>query len=165
MEIALIENLQRKDLTAFEEADGLHALVETFGYTHDDLAEKLGKSRSTITESLSLSGMPEDVRQQCRLADIQSKSVLIQIVRQGDVEKMGALIERLQREGTTRAGARKLAAKEESRRRGRPRHFVFKLKPRGGEFSLALQFKKSEVDRAEVIRALESILETLRAEA
>ncbi len=165
MEIALIENLQRKDLTAFEEADGLHALVETFGYTHDDLAEKLGKSRSTITESLSLSAMPEDVRQLCRLADIQSKSVLIQVVRQGDAEKMAVLIERLQKEGTTRAGVRKLTAKDESRRRGRPRHFVFKLKPRGGGFSLALQFKKADVDRAEVIRALESILETLRAEA
>ena len=165
MEIALIENLQRKDLTAFEEADGLHALVETFGYTHDDLADKLGKSRSTVTEALSLSAMPEDVRQQCRLADIQSKSILLQIVRQDDPEKMSALIEQLGRKGKTRAEVRRLTAKDESRRRGRPRHFVFKLKPRGGEFSLALQFKKAEVDRAEIIRALESILESLRSES
>ncbi len=164
MEIALIENLQRKDLTPFEEADGLQALVETFSYTHDDLAEKLGKSRSTITESLSLSAMPEEVRQLCRLADIHAKSILLQIVRQGDSEKMTALVGRLGQEGTTRADARKLTAKGEAHRRGRPRHFVFKLKPRGGEFSLALQFKKSDVDRAEVIRALESILETLRQE-
>ncbi len=164
MEIALIENLQRKDLTPFEEADGLQALVQTYGYTHDDLAEKLGKSRPTITESLSLGAMPEEVRQLCRLADIHSKSILIQIVRQGDAEKMAALISRLQKEGATRADARKLAGKAEAQRRGRPRHFVFKLKPRGGDFSLALQFKRSEVDRTEVIRALESILETLRQE-
>lgn len=165
MEIALIENLQRKDLTPFEEADGLQALIETFGYTHDDLAEKLGKSRSTITESLSLAGMPEDVRQLCRLADIHSKSVLIQIVRQGDPEKMAALVGRLEKDGSTRAEARKLAGRGEAHRRGRPRHFVFKLKPRGGDFSLALQFKKPEVDKADIIRTLESIIETLRQES
>ncbi len=164
MEIALIENLQRKDLTPFEEGDGLKALVDSFGYTHDDLAEKLGKSRSTITESLSLSAMPEDVRQLCRLADIQSKSVLIQVVRQGDPEKMAAFVDQLQKQGTTRAEARRLAAVPEPKR-GRPRHFVFKLKPRGGEFSLSLQFKRPEVDRAEVIRTLEGILETLRRES
>ncbi len=164
MEIALIENLQRKDLTPFEEADGLQALVQSFGYTHDDLAEKLGKSRPTITESLSLSAMPEEVRQLCRLADIHSKSILIQIVRQGDPEKMTALVGRLQKDGATRADVRKLAGRAEAQRRGRPRNFVFKLKPRGGAFSLALQFKRAEVDRAEIIRTLESILETLRQE-
>ena len=65
-----------------------------FGYTHEDMAEKLGKSRSTVTESLSLTAMPEEVRQLCRLADIQSKSVLLQIVRQGEPEKMVAFVER-----------------------------------------------------------------------
>ena len=108
MEIALIENLQRKDLSPFEEADGLKVLAEKYGYTHEDMAEKIGKSRSTITESLSLTAMPEDVRQLCRLADIQSKSLLLQIVRQGEPEKMVALLERLQQQGRTRAEARRL---------------------------------------------------------
>jgi ParB family transcriptional regulator, chromosome partitioning protein len=49
MELALIENLQRKDLSPFEEADGLKALAETHGYTHEKMAEKLGKSRSSLT--------------------------------------------------------------------------------------------------------------------
>ncbi len=165
MELALIENLQRRDLTPFEEADGLGVLVKRFDYTHEDLAEKLGKSRSTITESLSLTAMPEEVRQLCRLADIQSKSILLQIVRQGDSEKMVGLIGRLQKEGTTRAEARRLAAKSDTKRgAGRPRHFVFKLKPRGGEFSLSLQFKKPEVARVEIIRTLERILSELRAD-
>ena len=76
MEIALIENLQRKDLTPFEEADGLKALAENYDYTHEMMAQKLGKSRSSVTEMLSLTAMPDDVRELCRLADIQSKSVL-----------------------------------------------------------------------------------------
>jgi len=165
MEIALVENLQRKDLTPFEEADGLRVLAEKFGYTHEDMAEKLGKSRSTVTESLSLTAMPEEVRQICRLADIQSKSLLLQIVRQGEPEKMVALIERLQNEGNTRADARRIVATPEAKRgRGRPKHFVFKLQPRGGDFALSLQFKKAQVERHEIIRTLEAILQSLRGE-
>jgi hypothetical protein len=49
---------------------------------------RLGKSRSVITETLTLASMPEDVRNLCRLADIQSKSTLLQIVRQSDPGKM-----------------------------------------------------------------------------
>jgi len=163
MELALVENLQRKDLTAFEEADGLRVLAEKYGYTHEAMAEKLGKSRSSITESLSLGAMPEEVRQLCRLADIQSKSVLLQVVRQGSPDKMAGLVERLGREGTTRVEARRLAHREEARRgRGRPRHFVFRFKPDGGAFSLNLQFKRAQVEPEEVIRALEDILENLR---
>src|SRR5665213_1391817 len=86
LELALIENLQRKDLTAFEEAEGLQGLAERCGYTHEDLARRLGKSRTSVTESLALTGMPDEVRHLCRLADISSKSVLLQIVRQDTPE-------------------------------------------------------------------------------
>jgi ParB family chromosome partitioning protein len=81
IEIALIENIQRKDLTPFEEAEALHALATRCAYTHEDMARRLGKSRTSITESLTLNQMPEDVKNLCRLADIHSKSVLLQIVR------------------------------------------------------------------------------------
>jgi len=165
MELALVENLQRKDLTPFEEGDGLRVLSDKYGYTHEAMAEKLGKSRTTITEALSLSSMPENVRQQCRRADIQAKSLLLQVVRQGDHEKMLALVERLKREGGSRADARRLAQKTESRRgKGRPRHYVFHFKPRGGPFALTLQFKRSDVEREQVIEALEAVLRSLREE-
>src|SRR5690348_14973696 len=95
IELALIENLQRKDLTPFEEAEALNGLAERCGYTHEDLARRLGKSRTAITESLSLNGMPEEVRNLCRLADISSKSLLLQVVRQNTPEKMTALVEKI----------------------------------------------------------------------
>src|SRR5690349_11345255 len=75
IELALIENLQRKDLTAFEEAEALQGLAERCAYTHEDLARRLGKSRTSITESLTLNNMPDSVRSLCRLADISSKSL------------------------------------------------------------------------------------------
>jgi ParB family chromosome partitioning protein len=166
MELALVENLQRKDLTPFEESDGLHVLVDKYGYTHEAMAEKLGKSRTTITESLSLAAMPEDIRQLCRRADIQSKSMLLQVVRQGSRDKMATFVDRLKREGGSRVDARRLAQKGDTRRgRGRPRHYVFQFKPKGGPFSLALQFKRADVEREEVIEALEAVLRSLREEA
>ena len=166
MEIALIENLQRKDLSAFEEADGLKMLADSYGYTHEAMAERLGKSRTSITEVLSLSAMPEDVRQVCRLADIQSKSLLLQVVRQGDPQKMVALVQRLQHDGrATREDARRLAKQGKAKSaKGRPRHYVFRYEPREKSFALALQFRKSNVPREEIVRALQTIIEDLLRE-
>jgi ParB family chromosome partitioning protein len=70
IEIALVENIQRKDLGPFEEAEAMASLAERCGYTHEDLAKRLGKSRTSITESLALAEMPSDIRNLCRLADM-----------------------------------------------------------------------------------------------
>jgi len=161
IEVALVENIQRRDLGPFEEAEALQSLAERCGYTHEDLARRLGKSRTAITESLALAEMPVEVRNLCRLADISSKSMLLQIVRQQDPQKMVALIERLTRDGqtVTREQARKAVAKPKP---GRPRAFVFQYRPTTKAFNLRLQFKKSDVDRTEVIAALEGIIAELR---
>src|SRR6187401_2745987 len=126
MELALVENLQRKDLTAFEESEALHQLAHRCSYTHEDMARKLGKSRTAVTESLALNNMPDEVRNLCRLADITSKSTLLQIVRQADQQKMIALVEKLAGQGTaTREAARRETAKPTA---GRPKYFVFAFK-------------------------------------
>jgi ParB family transcriptional regulator, chromosome partitioning protein len=164
IEVALIENIQRKDLGAFEEAEAMFSLAKRCGYTHEDLAKKLGKSRTSVTEALAIAEMPADIRKLCRLADISSKSLLLQIVRQQTPEKMAALIEQLTREGQgaiTREQARKAAAKS-APKLGRPKAFVFQYKPPTKSFNLRLQFKKSDVDRTEVIAALEAIISELR---
>jgi ParB family chromosome partitioning protein len=142
IELALVENLQRKDLTAFEESEALQALVQRCHYTHDQLARKLGKSRTAITETLGLQQMPDEVKNLCRLADITSKSLLIQIVRQSDPQKMIALVERISREpGATRQEVRQVTAKSKA---GRPKHFVFQYRAPTKHFNLQLKFKKSQ---------------------
>jgi ParB family chromosome partitioning protein len=161
MEIALVENLQRKDLTAFEEAEALQHLAHRCGYTHEELARKLGKSRTAITESLSLNQMPEEVRNVCRLADVTSKSVLLQIVRQGDADKMLALVEKIASQGgTTRQELRKQVVRPRS---GRPKAFVFNFRPETRAFTLKMTFRKGRVDRSEIIETLEAILKQLRS--
>jgi ParB family chromosome partitioning protein len=161
LELALIENLQRKDLTPFEEAEALHGLAARCGYTHEDLARRLGKSRTSVTESLSLAAMPEEIRTLCRLADISSKSLLLQVMRQETPEKMTALVERLVAQGgsLTREKLRE-AAKP---RTGRPKHYVFAYRPPTKAFNLKLSFSKSRVNRDEVIEALEAILKELKS--
>jgi ParB family chromosome partitioning protein len=162
MEIALIENLQRKDLTAFEEAEALHQLAQKCRYTHEDMARKLGKSRTSITESLSLTNMPDEVRNLCRLADITSKSTLLQIVRQADPQKMLALVERMVAQGAvTRQEVRK--ATTTTSKAGRPRSFVFSFKPQSKSFQLRMSFNKGRVDKGEIIDALENIIKELKA--
>ena len=160
LELALIENLQRKDLTPFEESEALHSLGERCGYTHEDLARRLGKSRTSVTESLALHGMPEEVRNLCRLADISSKSLLLQVVRQETPEKMTALVEKIASQGgATRQRLREAAAKPKP---GRPKHYVFAYRPPTRAFNLKLSFSKSRASRDDIIEALEAILRDLR---
>ncbi len=84
--------------------------------------------------------MPEDVRKLCRLADISSKSLLLQIVRQQTPQKMIALIEQLTRDGrgaVTREQARK-AASSKAAKAGRPKAFVFQYRaPRRPSISVS----------------------------
>ncbi|WP_158047737.1 ParB/RepB/Spo0J family partition protein [Skermanella pratensis] len=63
LEIALIENIQRQDLTALEEAEGYKRLMDEFGHTQDALAKALGKSRSHIANMLRLLTLPLQVKQ------------------------------------------------------------------------------------------------------
>ena len=160
LEIALVENLQRKDLTAFEEAEAMHSLAHRCGYTHEMLAKKLGKSRVAVTESLSLQTMPDEVKNLCRLADITSKSLLLQVVRQGEPEKMIALVEKIATQGgATREEVRKQTAKPKA---GRPKAFTFSYRPPTKAFNLKLSFRKGKADRDDVIAALEAIISDLR---
>ena len=62
MEIALVENVQRRDLTALEEADGYHRLIEEYGHSQEDIARAVGKSRSHVANTLRLLNLPTEVR-------------------------------------------------------------------------------------------------------
>jgi ParB family chromosome partitioning protein len=162
IEVALVENLQRKDLTPFEEAEAMLALTTQCGCTHEELARRLGKSRTAVTESLSLARMPEEVKRVCRLADISSKSLLLEIVRENDPSKMMALAEQIARRAhVTRDAIRRQTAKPKP---GRPKAFVFQYRPPDKAFRLNLRFTRARVPRSEIIAALEAILSELRSE-
>jgi ParB family chromosome partitioning protein len=162
VEISLIENLQRKDLTAFEEADGLRSLVDRFNYTHEEIARKIGKSRSSITEALSIASMPAEVRDLCRRADISAKSMLLQVLRQPSVEEMCAFVEKTKTAGLTRDDARRIRRDGAGAKRA---PYVFKYGGKNQSFSLAIRFRKSQVSPAEIETALTEAAASLKTRA
>lgn len=62
MELALIENLQRRDLNAIEEAQGYRTLMDEYGFSQEDVARTVGKSRSAVANTLRLLNLPDEVR-------------------------------------------------------------------------------------------------------
>ena len=70
--LALIENLQREDLDPIEVAEGCRRLIDQYGLTQEQAAQRLGKSRSALTNTLRLLGLPEDVREQVRTGAIST---------------------------------------------------------------------------------------------
>ena len=157
LELALIENLQRKDLTAFEEADGLQRLADHFDYTHDDIAKKIAKARSSVTETMSLRVIPEELRKLCIENSIVSKSLLLQIARQPNEKKMVEMIRRIAAAGLTRDEARR-ERQDEKNAGPRPQPFIFNFRPENEAFRLRIQFRKSNVSRGELIDTLRNLI-------
>lgn len=72
MEIAIIENLQREDLNPIEEAEGLQTLIDRCGFTQEEVATSVGKSRPAIANALRLLKLPEEVRDMAKNGDISA---------------------------------------------------------------------------------------------
>jgi len=160
LEIALIENIQRKDLTPFEEADGLQRLAEQFDYTHEDVAKKIGRSRSSVSETLTLRNIPDNLRKRCIEQGLLSKSLLLQIAKQPTEKKMLEMFAKILQEGLSRDEARKERTEDKTGPL-KPQPFVFHYEPENEAFRFRLQFKKSHVSRDELIRTLREILAQL----
>ncbi len=72
MEIALVENLHREDLTALEEAEAYSRLIDEFGHTQERLAQAISKSRSHVANTLRLLGLPDSVKQRIRVGELSA---------------------------------------------------------------------------------------------
>lgn len=156
-EISLIENLQRKDLTPFEEADGLVALAKRFGYKHEDIAKKLGKARTSVTETMSIANIPQDIRELCQRADITSKSMLLQVARQPTDDEMRQFVYKIGAAGLTRDQARDI-------RQGKPqkaRNYSYEYEDPNDEWSLTIKFRRADATISDLKRALTDALEAV----
>lgn len=161
MEIALIENLQRKDLNVFEEAEGLKALKDIHGYTHAQIATKIGKARSTITEIINIAKMPHHVKNLCQKYGIENRSMLIEIAKQNSEEKMINLINEIRERGLKRSDTRELSKKLKGKIK-KIKHYVFNYVPEDSSFSLRIEFKKHNITKNEIIDALLEIIKKLK---
>lgn len=166
LEVALIENLQRKDLSPFEEAEGYRALAENHGYRHEQIAEVVGKSRSSVTESLQLLHLPPRVREAAQALGIQAKSTLLEIAKAPNEETMIQLLERISSHGLSRDEVRReKRSLDRATAPGRRRPYTFRFRAPDRSFQLALTFRRSAVGPVDLIEALEQILIDLRQKA
>ncbi len=165
-EIALIENLQRKDLTIWEEADGYAYLAGRFGYTHEEIAKKIGKSRTTVTESMTIAGLPESIRVKCRQSKITAKSSLLEIARQFDEQAMHDFVDNI---GTNSLKRQKSSAQSKTKENqtqvnqveqtvSNNKENTFEYKSAENNFALEISFKDKNVfDDKDVLRALKEV--------
>jgi ParB family chromosome partitioning protein len=168
-EIALIENLQRKDLTIWEEADGLAALADKFGYTQEEIAKKISKSRTTVTELMTVASLPAKIREKCRAANISSKSTLLEVARQFDEEAMLKLTDTLTNGSRDRETVKKAARAERTApitlSNGNEKRKTFRYSPKNSEFTLNIDFKKwDQLSRNGVLKALKDTFDLVKNE-
>jgi len=170
-EIALIENLQRKDLNIWEEADGLKSLARRFNYTQDQIAQKISKSRTTVTELMTVAGLPQGIRDRCRELNIASKSTLLDLARQfdeaamfdflakyPDQKKQKEDLKRSDRQSTSKNGAGTSLEDRTS-----PNAFIYR--PDGSGFTVSVQFDKpSGQSRNAILSALKRAFDDLKNE-
>jgi ParB family chromosome partitioning protein len=164
-EIALIENLQRKDLNIWEEADGLASLASKFGYTQEEISKKISKSRSTVTELMTIAGLPDDIRARCRESNVVSKSTLLEVARQFDDAAMHEFLDGLQ---SGKVVPRTKQRTEASSKGFEPRisesnGYNFKFSGKDPAFELTVTFANNESpSRAEILRALKQAFDAVK---
>ena len=164
MEIALVENLQRKDLDVFEEADGLKAMAEVYGYSHGEIAKKIGKARSTITEIINICRIPKEIREFCVKNNILSRSTLIEIAKQKNVENMKRLVSMIKRRELSREDTRDLSKNLKGIQR-KQKYFVYNYKPKEKDaYRIRIEFKQENVTREEIIEILKEVIKKLKIE-
>jgi len=137
-------------------------LQQKFGYTHDRIAQVIGKSRTTVTETLLINDIPDRIRAMCREAGVANKSILVQIARAGSEPAMEEALRHLAAGELSRAELRKqTASKAEPKKAGRPKNFTFQFKDKSLPFTLNLAFRKPKVDKREIVEALREMLRRL----
>ena len=162
MEIALIENLQRKDLDIFEEADGLQALADIHSYNHEQISTKIGKARSTITEILSIATIPPRARDIIAKSGGFSRSTLVEIAKLKTEEDMIKLATDIAERRLTREDTRDLAKYLKGKTK-KLKYFVYNFVPDDTDrFRLRLEFKKQTITKQEIISVLQEIIEQIR---
>jgi ParB family chromosome partitioning protein len=166
-EIALIENLQRKDLTVWEEADGLKALADKFGYKHDQIAQKISKSRSTVTEFMTIAGLPPEIRERCRAGKFNSKAVLLDIARQFDEAAMLEYLDGLEGKKHLTPKAPKSNGKSEKKATAETadsNERAFNYVAFDDSYEIRVQFKElDKLNRTNTLKALKEAFEALKS--
>ncbi len=118
--LALIENLQREDLNPIEEALGYQQLIDSFGMKQDEVAKKVGKARSSVTNSLRILALPDDVKEYVKDNKLSIGHCKV-IMSVSDEEKQRELAKRVIEDGISVRALEKLAKQLSAEKKQKPK--------------------------------------------
>lgn len=164
MEIALIENLQRKDLDLFEEADGLQALIDMYSYNHQQVSEKIGKARSTITEILAIRRIPAAIRGIIKASGLMSRTMILEVAKQKTEDDMLELVKEITERRLTREDTRDLSKLLKGTAK-KTKYYAYNYVPEDTDrYRLRLEFKKQTITKSEIVEILQDIIRRIQSQ-
>ena len=162
LEISIIENIQRKDLDIFEHAFSLKSLCEIYGYTHQDIAQKIGKSRVTVTELLRITDLPPGVVTRCAELNITSKTFLLELVKLEENEEMMEVLENYSEKPFSRE---KIKEKRKETKYGSKKssgNVKFNFISEDKSIKINFNLKSREVEKEKIIVVLEKLISDIK---
>ncbi len=173
LEISIIENIQRKNLDIYEHAFSLKSLSEIYGYTHQDIAKKLGKSRVTISELIRITDIPSEILLRCQELKIESKTFLTELVKLDSVQKMMQVLDEYEKNPISRDIVKEFRNEQVNSEEiqaiddmdsskeinpGLPRRFKFKFATDDKSLKLDFNIKTSDMNRDKLVNILENLI-------
>lgn len=163
LELSIIENIQRKDLDIFEQAYSLKSLNDIYGYTHQDIAQKIGKSRVTVTELIRVTDLPPDIIRQCIELNITSKTFLLELVKLESVDEMLDVLNSFSEKPFSRDKIKE-KRKGEDNKETKPAGGGLKFNFATEDKSVKIKFdiKSGETDKSKIIEILEKLISDIK---
>ncbi|UCH98363.1 MAG: ParB/RepB/Spo0J family partition protein [Candidatus Aminicenantes bacterium] len=166
LEISIIENIQRKDLDIYEQAFSIKSFAEIYGYTHQDIAQKIGKSRVTVTELIRITDLPEEILERCHQLNINSKTFLLELVKLESIEQMKEMLDNYSEKPFSRDKIKeKRKAKEESKAPGKSfKSIRFNVTSEDKSVQIKFDIKTQDPDKNKIIGILEKLISDLKSD-
>lgn len=163
LEMQLVENLQRKSLHPVEEARAFQRLMDQHGHRQDDLARVLGRSRTSINQTLRILDLPEEILEKAAKTDGVTSSALLEIAKLDSPETQSKLLDKVASGEASIRTLRQAKAKEEAPVVIVPRRHKWRFE--GPEATVWVALAGDSATQAQIISALEAALEAAKKEA
>jgi len=164
LELSIIENIQRKDLDIFEQAYSLKSLNEIYGYTHQDIAQKIGKSRVTVSELIRVTDLPPNVIRQCIELNITSKTFLLELVKLENEDEMLEVLTNYSEKPFSRDKIKEKRKGEENNKEKKTTGGGLKFNFTTEDKAVKIKFdiKSDEMDKEKIIEILEKLIADIK---
>lgn len=166
LELSIIENVQRKDLDIFEQAYSLKSLNDIYGYTHQDIAQKIGKSRVTVSELIRVTDLPPNIIQKCIELDITSKTFLLELVKLEDEDEMLEVLTHYAEKPFSRDKIKEKRKGDEDREKkatgGAGGGFKFNFTTEDKAVKIKFDIKSDDMDKDKIIEILEKLIADIK---